>query len=303
MAKRRCKILLGPGKLRQIRAGEHTFLQGLVSVLRRAEYLVEYSGNTYFNRKLALFLPGISFSDEGMENARRAFVIRRSYRQKFFRIEKSQHRKDWGTTNAEFDVSNIDTLSANIFYRKQIRDLKVLKFKKPIERSYVFVPLQSRLTKKRSFQSFSPIDMVKQTIEKSNGRPVVITLHPTVKYSKKDLRAVEKLTENPRVTLSTAPMHEILAGCDYVVTENSSVALYGVLHKKPAIVFAVCDFHHIFQYVPKVGVEHAFENVLQDEPNFVKYNFWFFMVQMIPQFAPDLENRISWRLQQLGIIL
>lgn len=300
---RRCRILLTERKLNLIKAGEHAFYQGLISVLKRAEYQIEFNRNTFVSRKLALLMPGICFIDEGMETARRGFIVRRSYKRKFFRIEKSQHRKDWGTTNVIFDATKVGASAAETFYEKQVRKLNIQKPDLPVQGSYIFVPLQSEITKKRSFQSCSPVDMIWKVLENDKERQLVITLHPAVDYSKKELKAVGELVENPRITLSTAPMNDILAGSDYVVTENSSVALHGILYKKPAILFAICDFHHIFQYVPKVGVEFAFQNVLRDEPDFIKFYYWFFMLQMIPQFSPNLESRISDRLQQLGIEL
>ena len=44
--------------------------------------------------------------------------------------------------------------------------------------------------------------------------------------------------------ISDANVHDILKACRATVSINSSVALEGFLHRKPAVLFGLADFHH-----------------------------------------------------------
>ena len=97
--------------------------------------------------------------------------------------------------------------------------------------------------------------------------------------------------------LTDRPSMELLAGCDYVVTENSAMALTGFFAEKPAVLFARIDFHHIAASVPRDGMA-AFDP--QPKPPFAAYLKWFFRRNAITSWADDAVDRIRVRFRNHG---
>lgn len=271
----------------------------LAKVLCDAGYKVSFHPNTFLHRLWSSLLPVNIIADLSYDTQLPGMLFQRAYISRFWRLENTNQRDDWVITNLEFEPDSVNNKLAERFFR--VRAPKISTEVAP-EKPYIFIPLQATLLEKRSFQTASPIDMVRITTEQDQSRQVVISVHPTGHYSKAEMSAVEELIQHPRISQSTGSMDTLLAGCDYVVTENSSVALHGVLHRKPAILFATSEFHHIFQYVPKIGIEEAFRRVLIDEPKYVEYFYWFFKMNMIPSEAGNLEEILKKRLQLLGIV-
>jgi hypothetical protein len=97
--------------------------------------------------------------------------------------------------------------------------------------------------------------------------------------------------------LSDRPSIEVLASCDYVVTENSSLALTGFFAQKPAVLFARIDFHHIAASAPRTGLA-AFD--AKPEPPFAAYLHWFFKQNAITSWADDAVEQIRARFRDHG---
>lgn len=224
--------------------------------------------------------------------------LRRCYRDPFFCIEPTNERWDYEVAHKTFDPAEVKSGFRGFmgFWRP-----RVLGEMQPKREGYVLIPLQGRLLQHRSFQSMSPIDMIRTTLRAERNRPVLATLHPKEVYSPEERHALAEITaEHPRFTLSTQSTITLLAGCDYVVTENSGVALTGYFAEKPAVLFAGIDFHHIAGSVLREGVDRAFARALGPAPDFDRYLYWFFALNAIPYWDRDAKTRIIERLRQFG---
>ena len=163
------------------------------------------------------------------------------------------------------------------------------------------MPLQGVLRRKRHFQTASPLDMIRTTLAADPSRPVLATLHPNENYSEQDLVELQAIAAaQPNFVLSPQPSIDLLRRCDYVVTENSSLAFAGYFAEKPAVLFARIDFHHIARSVSALGVARAFDGIAQHRPDFARYLFWFLRWQAIASFAAEAEERIAMRLRNHG---
>ena len=59
--------------------------------------------------------------------------------------------------------------------------------------------------------------------------------------------------DEPRPMISDANVHDILKACRATVSINSSVALEGFLHRKPAVLFGQADSYHFAGRVDQRG--------------------------------------------------
>ncbi len=228
----------------------------------------------------------------------RILCLRKAYHFPFWRIEATNERWHFDVAKAEFDPAEVTADQAAAFHTrwrpKIFRDGPVTKD------GFVFIPLQGRIRDHRSFQSASPLAMI-ETVLKQDARPIRATLHPKESYSPADLAALDDLTARfPRFAVVQADTKDLLAGCDYVVTQNSGVALTGYFAGKQAVLFAGSDFHHIAGSVPRDGVATAFARAKGPAPDFAAYLWWFFKRHAINGGAPECEAQIKARLLRHG---
>jgi len=225
--------------------------------------------------------------------------LRKCYMEPFWRIEATNDRWAWEVGQLDFDpvqgeVPHLAWFN-NHWQRNLFGDLALARD------GHVFVPLQGKLSRHRGFQSMSPVDMINATLAAVQRRSVLATLHPGEDYSLKEIEALAQIsTENPRFKLSDRPSIALLARCDLVVTQNSSMALKGFFAGKPAVLFAQADFHHIAGSVPRQGVEAAFQTAIHSPQPYAEYLFWFFKRNAITSWDDDAQDRIRARLASHG---
>jgi hypothetical protein len=208
-------------------------------------------------------------------------------------------RWNFDVATKPFSAHDLDPEVARHFVR-QLRRRIMPDLPKVRHDGFVFLPLQGRLREHRSFQSMSPIDMIRETLAR-DSRPIVATLHPKENYDPLDIAALEDLTRRfPRFTLDSRPSDALLAACDAIVTQNSSLALSGALLGKPTVLFARIDFHHIFGSVPRDGIKNAFESLQENQPEFERYLYWFLQLEALNAGRTDFEARVQERLRTLG---
>lgn len=227
----------------------------------------------------------------------RALTIRQCYFDPFWRIEASEKR--W-----EFQVARTKFLPREVPKERIPRFLKFWGEKlehraSPTSEGFVYVPLQGKLLSTRSFQSMSPIKMVERLTE-AQDRPLYVTLHPTEDYSEPEREALSEICAHPQVTLVTTPMRELLLSCDFVATQNSSVALHGYFYQKPALLFSKIDFHHPASSVPRQGFEKAMASLKKRRPDYGAYLFWFFQMQALNHWRPEFPEQLVTRFQSHG---
>ena len=221
--------------------------------------------------------------------------LRRCHMDPFFRIEASNDRWDWDVSAKIFEPRM--AFSEEEGFRTRWRN-KLFEGAAISQQGHIFMPLQGRLLIQRHFQSVSPIDMIHATLAADSTRHILATLHPKETYSDAERAALQAI--GGRFQLTDQPSLQALASCDYVVTENSSLALTGFFAAKPAVLFAKIDFHHIAASVLALGVKAAFEAVQTEKPPFAAYLHWFFKRNAITSWADDAVDQIRARFRDLG---
>ena len=108
------------------------------------------------------------------------------------------------------------------------------------------------------------------------------------------------LAENDRLYIRKGDPDRYLRTCDYIVSQNSGVALQGFFFNKPAILFGRSDFHHIALNVADIGAEAAFGMVARHAPDFAAYLYWFLQMQAINAGRPEAQDRIAQVLRGHG---
>jgi hypothetical protein len=228
-----------------------------------------------------------------------AAVLRKCYLDPFWRIEPTNDRWDWEVSGLDFEPARINPERAAAFLDRWRTTL----FKDtPIaDQGHIFMPLQGKLTTRRHFQAQSPADMILTTLKSDPERQVLATLHPGEVYTKGELDRLAQIEQaHPRFHLSSLASMDLLAGCSYVVTQNSGLALKGFFAKKPAVLFARIDFHHIAGVVPQIGPAGAFRHVRTAPPAFDAYVQWFFKWHAITVWSDSVMATIQARLRTLG---
>lgn len=223
--------------------------------------------------------------------------LRRAYHYPFWRIEKTNERWNFDVAKARFDAHRIPFDRAIEFYQKWRP--RVFGEGTVSREGFVFMPLQGRLLEHRSFQSQSPVEMIETVLARKPKAQIRATLHPKEIYSEPEIEALDKLSQKfPRFQRISADSKNLLAECDLVITQNSSVALTGYFAQKPAVLFAGSDFHHIAASVPRDGIDQALAE--RPDPDFIAYLFWFFQRQSINAGAANAEEKLRSRFAAHG---
>lgn len=223
----------------------------------------------------------------------RGLTIRKTYLYPFWHIEKQAARWEWPVAKTSFAPFPQDQAEAANFYRfwrKRTFDDAAFDTTRD---GFVYVPLQSQLLRKRSFQSCSPIEMVEAVLEHDRTRQIMVTLHPEEIYSAEEQKALEGLmTKHDRLFVQTGQMARYLQTCDYVVTQNSSAGFMGYFFGKPLILFGKSDFHHIALNTDELGVEQAFDRISDHRPDYAAYLHWFLQRHAINAGRPEARDKI-----------
>jgi hypothetical protein len=243
--------------------------------------------------------PHAGFGLTHMQEPRREGVLclRRAYWYPFWRIEPTNERWNFAVARKAPDYRRIPP-QARAFHARLAE--RVLAGRSVTREGFVFAPLQGMLCEHRSFQSMSPVAMLEATLA-LQSRPVIATLHPSETYSEADHAALERLAErHPRFRLVARPAADLIAACDFVVSQNSSAALQAMIAGKGAVLFAGIDFHHPAGSVPRDGLARAFEIGQAPPARIADYLWWFLRQEAIEAQAKDAPARIRTILAAQG---
>lgn len=275
-------------------SGGHNFINLISEIVTNAGFRVEFHSHP-----APLIAPAIhSLSDMKMPPNKRGLVFRKVYEYPFWQIDRTSERWHWDIVSANFDLATVSD-DAPRFYRFWQKRLFGDAPQTTTREGFIYVPLQGRLTRQRSFQKCSPAEMIKHCLTHEPDRRIVVTLHPKEEYTTADLAAVQTLADqNPRMTLTKGDMVRHLQGCDYVVTQNSGAAFSGFFFGKPALLFAGIDFHHIAIKADMNDLRSSFEQVARHKPEYAAYVWWFWQSQSINAGREDAKAKITARLQR-----
>ncbi|WP_263762453.1 hypothetical protein [Lentibacter sp. XHP0401] len=293
----RVTIFLEPEMKASAEAGQHNFLAKVEAVLRGGGLSVHYANEAerdepFEGRALVHMWPPMSAD---------TLVMRRVYAYPFWAIEPSDKRWEWSVAGAVFDPEGVNGSKAARFvgnWRKRLFGVAEAR-----REGYVYVPLQGRISERRSFQAASPLEMIEALLEAESKRSVVIGLHPKENYAASDIDALEKFEHRfERVSVVMGQMEQYLPGCDYVVSQNSGAAFFGYFFEKPVALFGKIDFHHIAANVHELGVEEALARVPDMTPDFERYLWWFWQEKSINAGRDEAEEQIAVRFKLAGWI-
>lgn len=287
------RIYLSDIPRKRAERGNFNIINKIRSVFEQRGFRVDLCRNTQAERLKSATRRGYSLFHMEEPFHPRALTMRKAYFYPFWRIETTARRWEWQIAKTVFDAGRIDADAARKFCDRWRGTLFSNATLQTSRQGYVYVPLQGRLLQQRSFQAASPLDMIRLLLLHDPHRRVVAGLHPAEIYLQEETDALKALIDtNPRLRLSSMPMQELLAGCDYVATENSSVALSGYFLHKPAVLFAQIDFHHIAANAATLGAAQAIESAPGLTPDFDRYLFWFLGMTAINGGAPEVESQI-----------
>ncbi|AVO38774.1 hypothetical protein [Pukyongiella litopenaei] len=294
------RIHLDDGLRASARAGQHNFINKLARVAQAAGYRVEYRPDTIAERMKSAARRGFALFHMADPPHDRALCFRRVYHYPFWAIERSGRRWDWHVARSRFDPAD-RAPDADRFCRFWRRRLFGEATGAAQPGDFIYVPLQGRLLRHRSFQSCAPIDMLRAVLD-HDDRPVIATLHPGERYTTAELDALDTLARaHPRLDLRWGGMEPLLAGCHHVVTQNSAVAFNGYFFARPAVLFARVDFHHIAANVHDLGVRRALETGPGMTPDYAGYLHWFWQRMSINAGNDRAPDRIAAALARGGL--
>ena len=291
-------IYLDAPTLDRVRAGQHNFFGRLIGAVKGAGWQVNLRESTLAERLAAPEREGYALYHMEEPTHDRALTCRRVYVGAFWRIERVAARWDWPVAKAQFSPETVDAAEA-VRFVDQWKNRLYSTENRPSDEGFCFIPLQGRLREARSFQAMSPIEMIEETLARTD-LPLVATLHPRESYTAEEIGALEALTARfPRLRVQKGGSDVALRKCRFVVAHISSLAFEGYFHRKPAVLFARIDFHHIAGSVPRDGIDAAFVS-LDETPEFDRYLFWFLQKRALNAGRPEFEAALLDHLRKRG---
>ena len=280
--------------LESAREGRHNFIGLVAEVLRAAGYGIAFAPQGTPFRSDTLALTHMTPPPPG------GLTFRRAYHYPFWSIETTAERWNRHVAGQPFQSETVADQPARRTYDRWRKRLFPGLTDAPRREGLIYVPLQGRLLDHRSFQSCAPMEMLSLPLAADPARDVVATLHPKETYSTAELDALHSLAaRNPRLTILTGGMGDMLARCDYVVTMNSAAAFNAFFFGKPSILFAKIDFHHICLTASPQDLG-AFGRIVSHAPDYALYLWWFWQENCVNAGRPDARERIRETLMRAG---
>ena len=295
------RIYLDPEPLQRARQGEFNFVNKIAHALEKKGFRTELRKNSDLERLKSAARNGYSLFLMDDPLHANALTMRRSYFYPFWRIEASAKRWEFEVAQKTFDPAVVEPDMAKDWADKWRKWLFKGAASQVTTDGPIYVPLQGRLLHHRSFQAASPIEMVNQVTTHFPNVPVLAGLHPAEVYTQAERDALDVLCNlYPNLSVTTGQMDQALATCRFVVSQNSSAALFGYFFGKPAVLFGRIDFHHIAAKVHELGAQEAFDSIQNMKPDFDRYLYWFTMMNAIRADAGDCEDQILRALRKRG---
>ncbi|AXI45968.1 hypothetical protein C1J03_08005 [Sulfitobacter sp. SK012] len=140
--------------------------------------------------------------------------------------------------------------------------------------------------------------MVSRIAVAAGNRPILVKPHPRT-ADPETLAHVEKLAKaHPNVQIVDAHIHDMLASAALTCSISSSVSLEGMMHRKPALLFGMTDFHHIARTIHQTDdVAAALDWALEVGSNlpYAAFLHWFLQKNCINMGRDDWFDRILAR--------
>ncbi|MCV6594516.1 MAG: hypothetical protein OIF48_16300 [Silicimonas sp.] len=273
--------------------GDHGFLRVLCAVLEGHGFEPRFHDDSAAEILRSRTRPGFSVFSMVEPTTPRGLTFRRNHVVPYWALEQTARRWDWPVARAPFRADTIDPERARRFAER----LRAKHFGAATEavrrEGFVYVPLQGKLLAQRSFQSCSPVEMLEEVLACDPARPVIATLHPKERYGARERDALAALARaHPRLNVVQRDMVPLLQGCDYVVTQTSSVAFFALFFRKPAALFGRAEFHHVMADAHGLGAREALRQLREAAPAYDRYLWWFLDAMSIAPQAAEAGGRI-----------
>ncbi|MBU2957192.1 hypothetical protein Q4511_09105 [Paracoccus sp. 1_MG-2023] len=289
-------VYLYPPVLQMAKAGRLGFLNRMTALLEARGWTVRIRHSGEGPRARAPARPGYALFNMERPTHDRALTFRRAYHYPYWRLEPQAERWRWPIAQARFDPDLIEDRAAANFARRLRR--RVLPGADPVRGDHILIPLQGHLRKQRSFQSASPIGMIRHAA--MTGRPCIATLHPKEVHDDRDHAALGALqAEYPNLTIG-GETAVLLRDCAFVVTQNSAVGFDALILGKPLVLFAQSDFHHVALNAADLGADPAIAMAAGHAPPTDKFLDWFLRRNSLDMMAPDADDRLLSAMKKGG---
>ncbi len=144
--------------------------------------------------------------------------------------------------------------------------------------------------------SITDIGMLKAVQAGAGDRPILVKPHPLASGIPDIAKALSLAEADSRITVTDANVHDILSASCATVSINSTVALEGFLHRKPAILFGRSDFHHLAGQVRNPQeFETTLSRELERDEGYEQFLAWYFLKMCLPLNSGRLEERV-WQI-------
>ncbi len=227
----------------------------------------------------------------------RIFHAHPSYLHGFWYLDPKGFFWNSALTEAAFRPDQIDAASARYFFNGvagyNIRNNRSKRPQPPTQpdlpaaAAAIFV--QDIEKYKRPVHYLTTDEIIATTAQTLQGR-VYVKPHPLLKPEAID--ALKSLCAGYKnVVISEASIHDLITASEIIVSQNSAVGFEALLHKKPVITCALCDYHHATQ-VCKTPEDLA--RALKSAPKpvaFEKYVYWFLALNLLEPKKPEFGAR------------
>ncbi len=144
-------------------------------------------------------------------------------------------------------------------------------------------------------------EMVAALLARDDPRPIVIKPHPHDRSSETDDWLTRIAADDPRVTVTAANMHDILAAADVTVTINSAVGIESMLHRVPVVLCGRADFHHIAVTVPEPArLDAAIAHATGRRWPYPRFLYWYFRMNCLDAGSKTLVDDVLARIAATG---
>lgn len=284
-----------------IEGGQHGFANRLARIFAAQGYSMRVAGLGRADLWRAKHDRNYHIFDLDGAVGPRALNMRPSVLQPFWTLERPNSRHQGRMAHKLFDPATVGGGLVTPFFEEMQALYLSADLPDVGARGYVLVPLQGQLGKQRHWQYATVQDMVKTICIQDPTRKIILKPHPKEVYSVEDKAVIAQLLLLPNVLLHELPIEALIANCAYIVTQNSTAAFEGILHRKPSILFAKSDFHHIFPTIKTAqDAPEAFARVEAKNMLFMKYLYWYLRMNAADIRRADVPAKIREMLAESG---
>lgn len=142
--------------------------------------------------------------------------------------------------------------------------------------------------------------MIDALLARHDTSPILIKPHPR-DDSPETAALVNRAAGDPRVQVTQANIHDILAAARVTVTINSAVGLESLMHRVPVVLCGPADFHHAAVTVREAfDLDAAIARARLTPWPFAAYLYWFLKLNCVNAGAPDMIDDVLARIAATG---